>query len=379
MLKTFSDTTRISLKRVIGEGGMGTVYEADMHGAYGYKKTVAVKILLDKFSQDPIFVRKLVNEAKLMANLVHTNIAQVHKLGSIRGQYFIAMEYINGITLTEFIEKHLEMGLQARLDIALFIISRVCRALDYAHRRLDAEGGALNIVHRDICPSNIMVTIEGGVKLTDFGVSKNEIYKDEEEGEVVVGKISYMSPEQANFEKTSSRSDIYSLGIVMYEMLTGENPFIADFDDRTPHITQMVMRKNIRGAFKRPREVNPDLPEEIERIILKAMEKDLDKRYQSAAEMDFDIERYMYLQHYHITIMSVSAYLKKIFPDIRNRLHCPMTPWDQLDLDKPFADQTSTRLIANDAQPRGGKGKISGGKPGKAPGPHSPVRLNPLC
>ena len=345
MLKTFSDTTRITLKRVIGEGGMGTVYEGDMHGAYGFKKTCAVKILLDRFSKDPVFVKKLVNEAKLMANLIHTNIVQIYKLGTIRGQYFIAMEYINGLTLMEFIERHCEMDLQVRLDIGLFAISRVCRALDYAHRRQDADTRPLNIVHRDVCPSNIMVTIEGGVKLTDFGVSKNDVYKDEEEGEVVVGKVSYMSPEQANFEPTDCRSDLYSLGIVMYELLTGENPFISGFNEKTPNVTNMVLRKNVRGSFKQPREVNPDLPEEIERIILKAMEKDLDKRYQSAAEMDFDIERYMYLQHYHITIMAVSSYLRKIFPDISDRFHCPMTPWDNYDLDRPFAEQTSTRVL----------------------------------
>ncbi|RKY26713.1 MAG: serine/threonine protein kinase [Planctomycetota bacterium] len=326
--KRFTDFTDFTLTRVLGEGGMGTVYAGWLHGAAGFQKLVAIKILLERFSEDPDFIDKLVTEAKLMANLVHTNIVQIYRLGVVEGNYYILMEYINGATLSELIDRHVEMNLQVRLDIGLFIVSRVCGALDYAHRRLAPDGTPLKIVHRDICPNNIMITVEGVVKLTDFGVSKNDILKDEEEGEVVVGKLSYMSPEQADFRLTDHRSDLYSLGIVMYELLTGENPFITSADEKTPNLTSVVLGKTVRGSFKKPREINPGLSPEVERIILKAMEKDVDRRYQTAADMGFDIERCLSKSGFKPGDATMAAYLREICPDLPNRGDCPVTPWE---------------------------------------------------
>ena len=326
--KKFTDFTDFTLTRVLGEGGMGTVYAGWLHGASGFQKLVAIKILLDRFSEDLDFIDKLVTEAKLMANLVHTNIVQIYKLGVVDSNYYILMEYINGITLSELIDRHAERNLQVRLDIGLFIASRVCRALDYAHRRLAPDGTPLKIVHRDICLNNIMITVEGVVKLTDFGVCKNDVLRDEEEGDVIVGKVSYMSPEQADFQLTDHRSDIYSLGIVMYELLTGENPFLSNVDEKTPNITNIVLRKTVRGSFKKPREINPELPLEVERIILKAMEKDIDLRYQTAADMGFDIERCMSKSGLKAGVMTMAAYLREICPELPDKGECPMTPWE---------------------------------------------------
>lgn len=326
--KKFTDFTDFTLTRKLGEGGMGTVYAGWMHGASGFQKLVAIKILLERLSEDPDFINKLVTEAKLMANLVHSNIVQIYKLGVVDGHYYILMEYINGATLSELMDRHAEMSLQMRLDIGLHIVSRVCRALDYAHRRLAPDGTPLKIVHRDICPNNIMLTIEGVVKLTDFGVCKNDVLKDLEEGEVIVGKLSYMSPEQANFKPTDHRSDLYSLGIVMYEMLAGENPFIGPTDEKTPNLTSVILRKTIRGAFKKPREINPELGPEVERIILKAMEKDVSLRYQTAADMGFDIERCISKSGFKPGESTMAAYLREICPDLPNRGDCPVTPWE---------------------------------------------------
>jgi serine/threonine-protein kinase len=326
--KKFTDFTDFTLTRLLGEGGMGSVYAGWLHGASGFQKLVAIKILLERFSEDPDFIEKLVTEAKLMANLIHSNIVQIYKLGVVESNYYILMEYINGITVSELMERHAERDLEIRIDMALFIVSQVCRALDYAHRRLAPDGTPLKIVHRDICPNNIMMTVEGVVKLTDFGVSKNDVYKDEEEGEVIVGKVSYMSPEQANFRPTDHRSDLYSLGIVMYEMLTGENPFLADFDDKTPNVTNVVLKKTVRGTFKRPRELNPGIPKEVERIVLKAMEKELDMRYQSAGDMGFDIDRYMSQSGFKPNEITLATYVREICPDLPDRGDCPMTPWE---------------------------------------------------
>jgi serine/threonine-protein kinase len=325
--KKFTDFTDFTLTRLLGEGGMGSVYAGWLHGASGFQKLVAIKILLERFSEAPDFIEKLVTEAKLMANLVHTNIVQIFKLGVVESNYYILMEYINGITLSELMERHAERDLEIRLDIALYVISQVCRALDYAHRRLAPDGTPLNIVHRDICPNNVMITVEGVVKLTDFGVSKNDVHRDEEEGEVIVGKVAYMSPEQADFQPTDHRSDLYSLGIVMYEMLTGENPFLMDCDDKTPNMTNVVLKRTVRGEFQNPREINPEIPQEVERIMRKAMEKNPGSRYQTAADMGFDIDRYMGQSGFTPDEMTLATYLREICPDLPDRGDCPMTPW----------------------------------------------------
>ncbi|MFO7871880.1 MAG: FHA domain-containing serine/threonine-protein kinase [Kiritimatiellia bacterium] len=184
------------LKRRISEGGMGAVYEAEQLGADGFIKKVAIKVILPKYVEKESFVSSFIGEAKLVANLVHQNIVQIHHFGRHENGYYIAMEYIDGTNLTDFMNRHRKLGLDIPMEIATFIASRVCRGLEYAHSKADEEGKPLGLVHRDVSPNNIMIAREGEVKLADFGVAKAAQFMEEEEGDLV-GSVEYMSPEQA--------------------------------------------------------------------------------------------------------------------------------------------------------------------------------------
>ncbi|MDZ7815843.1 MAG: serine/threonine-protein kinase [Planctomycetota bacterium] len=175
--------------------------------------------------------------------------------------------------------------------------------------RRDRDGRLLGIVHRDVSPKNLIITTEGEVKLTDFGIAKARMYMKDEEGDVLMGKAEYMSPEQARFEQTDHRSDLFSLGICLYEILTGVNPF--DTGDDVHRILDNVCKSDIPD----PREHNEDITPELSRIVMKALERDKSKRYQSATEFVYDLEYFMYHDRYGPTIMSLHKYMKKLFPE----------------------------------------------------------------
>jgi serine/threonine-protein kinase len=303
------DTNRFSFVRRIADGGMGSVYEALLSGANGFEKTVAIKTILESYSQNEEFVDMFIGEAKLVADLVHQNICQVYQLGKVGNRYYIAMEYVAGVNLKEFTDRHNEMGIRVPPDIGTFIISRVCRGLEYAHSKRDKQGQLLGVVHRDVSPKNIMLSTEGEVKLTDFGVAKARNLMKDQEGEVLMGKVQYMSPEQAQYLPTDGRSDIFSLGIVMFELLTGQPLFGSDTTTTT---LQNVVYKEVPP----PRVLNPDIPADIEKIILRAVERDIAKRYQSAEEMGYDLEYSMYHKGYGPTIVTLEKYLRKLFPNL---------------------------------------------------------------
>ena len=214
------------------------------------------------------------------------------------------MEYVDGINLEKFLNAHVDRGLELPVELGAFIISRVCRGLEYAHGKRGRDGELLGIVHRDVSPKNIMLNSEGVVKLTDFGIAKARRLMEQEEGEVLMGKVEYMSPEQAQYLETDRRSDLFSLGVVMFELLTGFHIF--DSDDLYETLNN-VKRKRI----PMPREIRKDVPQELERIILKALERDLARRYQSAGEMCYDLEYYMYHDRYGPTNVALGQYLKK--------------------------------------------------------------------
>lgn len=304
----FHDAYQFRLVRKIADGGMGSVYEAVLFGSEGFEKTLTIKTIREKYTGDRDFVDMFIGEAKLVADLVHQNIVQIYKLGRVGNTFYIAMEYVHGVNLQEFMNRHLELGIKVPIDIAAFIISRVCRGLEYAHSKRDKQGQLLQVVHRDISPKNIMISSEGEVKITDFGIAKAHKLMKDQEGYVLMGKAQYMSPEQAQYLPTDRRSDIFSLAIVTMELLTGENIFGAS--EETTVILQNVCQKPI----PKPRDINPDIPEAFEKILLKALERNIQKRYQDAGKMGYDLEYFMYHKGYGPTIVTLEKYMRQLFP-----------------------------------------------------------------
>ena len=224
-LFTIQSDFRYEVVRKIFEGGMGVVYEAEQHGARNFVKRVAIKIIRPNFASQKMFIENFIGEAKLVADLIHTNIVQTYHLGEANGACFICMELIRGANLEQFTRQLVDKKRTLPKELAVFITSRVARGLAYAHAKTDKDGKPLGIVHRDVSFKNIMIAFEGDVKLTDFGIAKARGFLTDQEGEVVAGKADYMSPEQANFQVTDKRSDLFSAGVVLAHLLLGRNIF----------------------------------------------------------------------------------------------------------------------------------------------------------
>lgn len=306
------------MTRKISEGGMGIVYEAVQKGAGQFRKVVAIKLIREEYSAIPEFQKNFIGEARLVADLIHTNIVQTYHLGQIGGQYFMTMEYVRGVNLEQMLDRHQELGRQIPVDMGAFIISRVCRGLAYAHTKRDPQDRLLGIVHRDVNPKNIMLAFEGDVKLTDFGIAKALNLMYNEEGKVIPGKDEYLSPEGASYGITDSRSDLFSLGIVLTEVLLGKNVFrsVNRLDSRRNVLSMPV--PNFGG-------LRADIDPKLEAIIQRALNRDPEKRYQSAYEMMTDLELYLYSDRYGPTNEKLAIYLSEFY-DTKSSDSMPPTP-----------------------------------------------------
>jgi eukaryotic-like serine/threonine-protein kinase len=288
---------------------MGVVYEAHQHGAGQFKKTVAVKLIRSEYSAIPEFQKNFIGEARLVADLIHTNIVQTYHLGQTGGQYFMVMEFVGGQNVEQFMDKHRQLRRQVPVDLAAFIVSRVARGLAYAHQKRDRSGHHQNIVHRDIGPKNVLIGYEGDVKLTDFGIAKALNLMYNEEGKVIAGKDEYLSPEQASYAVTDARADLFPLGILLTEILLGKNIF--------RNVDRAQSRRNILTMpIPQFSTLRPDIDERLERIIQKALRRDRDQRFQSAAEMLHELEVYLYSGGYGPTNEKLGTYMRDLF-DVR--------------------------------------------------------------
>jgi serine/threonine protein kinase len=267
---------------------------------------VAVKLIREEYSAIPEFQKNFIGEARLVADLIHTNIVQTYHLGQVDGQYFMVMEYVGGHNIEQFLDRHRQLGRKVPVDLAAFIVSRVARGLAYAHQKLDREGNHLNIVHRDIGPKNVLIGYEGDVKLTDFGIAKALNLMYNEEGKVIAGKDEYLSPEQASYAVTDARADLFPLGIVLTEILLGKNIF--------RNVDRSQSRRNILTmTIPKFATLRPEIDERLEAIIQKALRRDRDQRYQSAAEMLNDLELYLYSDGYGPTNEKLGTYIRDLF------------------------------------------------------------------
>lgn len=309
-IKHIFNEIHYEMTRKIAEGGMGVVYEALQLGAGNFRKVVAVKLIREEYSAIEEFQNNFIGEARLVADLIHTNIVQTYHLGQVGGQYFMVMEFVRGVNLEQVIEQQRRLDKSMPVDLAAFVVSRIARGLTYAHSKCDREGRHLNIVHRDIGPKNVLVAYEGDVKLTDFGIAKALDLMYNEEGKVIAGKDEYLSPEQASYAVTDARADLFPLGIVLTELLLGRNIFrSADRSQSRRNILTMPIPK-----FSTLR---PDIDPRLEAIIQRALQRDRDKRYQTASEMMTDLELYLYSDRYGPTNEKLGVYLKGLF-DVRD-------------------------------------------------------------
>src|SRR4051794_17606324 len=263
---------RYHVVRKIFEGGMGIVYEAEQHGARNFIKRVAIKVIRQNYANQKQFIDNFIGEAKLVADLIHTNIVQTYHLGESKGIYYIAMELIRGANLEQFSDQLLDRNQTLPVELAVFISSRIARGLAYAHAKTDKDGRPLGIVHRDVSFKNIMIAFEGDVKLTDFGIAKARGFLVDNEGEVVAGKADFMSPEQANFQVTDKRSDIFSVGVVLAHLLLGRNVFKAAEPEQS--------RKNIiHMPVPDFRKLDSRIDDRLNEILQRTLPRHLNLRY----------------------------------------------------------------------------------------------------
>lgn len=299
---------KYTLLNRIAVGGMAEIFLARQEGLEGFEKTICIKRIRPHLSSQPNFVRMFLNEAKLAAQLNHPNIVQIYDLGRINDSYFIAMEYISGRDMSRIIPKAEKAGIPFPMIYALRIASNVCEGLYYAHTKTDAYGNALHVVHRDITPENILVGFNGTVKIVDFGIAKANTQIEQTRAGEIKGKLSYMSPEQAMGAQLDARSDIFALGSVVYEWITGYKLFTGENE-------MAILKSIIDGKIYPPSYFKEDVPEAVERILMKALEKDREKRYQSAWEMQFDIDTYLASSEFTPSNIHLSNFLKQIFGD----------------------------------------------------------------
>jgi serine/threonine protein kinase len=299
------------LVRKLAEGGMAEIFLAKQVGAEGFERNVVIKRMLAHLSSVSDFVGMFLDEARLAARLTHPNIIQINDLGLTDGCYYICMEYQPGEDLSNILRTASRKREYVPLNIVLRIISDAAAGLSFAHDFTDDAGKPLNIVHRDISPSNIYVTYQGHAKLLDFGIAKAESRVTQTTAGVVKGKYMYMAPEQAASQGTvDRRADVFSLGVTLFEALTNTRPFARDTD-------LAILNAVLNSDFKRPREVRPDLPPELEAVVLKAMAKSKDERYPTTAAMAADLEQYLSASTSATGGTQVALYLKSLFGEAR--------------------------------------------------------------
>jgi serine/threonine protein kinase/AmiR/NasT family two-component response regulator len=289
----------------IAVGGMAEVWKARRSGVEGFEKIVAIKRVLAHLTDSPELVSMLIDEAKLAARLSNPNIVQIYDLGKVEDDFFIAMEYVDGTDLRSALKAAREHDLPMPVGVAIMVTARLARALDYAHRLKGDDQRELGLIHRDVSPQNILISNEGDIKLCDFGIAKAVTSIGHTQMGALKGKLQYMSPEQAWGKKLDARSDIFSLGAVLFEVLTGTKLFAGD--------SEIGVLDAVRDCrITSPRAIDPDIPEDAERVVLRALAKAPEDRYQSAGALAAELESVLASLPRQLTQADLAAYLAQL-------------------------------------------------------------------
>ncbi len=289
----------------IAVGGMAEIYKAKTFGVDGFEKLLAIKRILPHCAADKDFITMLTDEAKLSVLLSHANIVQVYDFGKVGDDYFISMEYIHGINLRDIMYRCREAQMNVPPEIAVYIISEMCKGLDYAHRKSDANGQPLNIVHRDVSPQNILISYEGEVKIVDFGIAKAQMNISHTMAGILKGKIAYMSPEQALGKAIDHRTDIFSAGILLYEMLTNSKLYTGE--------SQFEVLKKIRTTRIEEGKLPATIPQQIKWVVAKALAYKAEDRFQNAGDLQIELTKYLYSTYLDFSPRKLAAFIKEVF------------------------------------------------------------------
>ncbi len=297
---------------------MAEVFLARGTGAGGIGKFFAIKRILPQYADSPEFIDMFKEEAKIAINLSHSNIVSIHEFGVEKGQFFLVMDYVEGRNLRQILNKMKKSAVQFSVEQAVFVIKEVATGLDHAHRCIDGSTGRpLNITHRDMSPQNIMVSFDGETKIVDFGIAKAESQIETTRAGTLKGKFGYMSPEQAEGQTVDLRTDIFSLGIVLWELLAHDRLFVANNEINT-------LRKIRDCQVPSLRKINPNIHTELERISQKALARDRNLRYQTGAALHRDLNRFLNRQYPDFSPQDFSVFIKSVFADeilsLRKRL-----------------------------------------------------------
>ncbi len=299
---------RYDLLEPIAKGGMAEVFKARARDDVGFERIVAVKRILPNLAADEEFVSMFVDEAKIAVQLTHASIAQIFDLGRVDDHYYIALEYIHGRDLRAITTAERARGGAVPINVACFIIMKVAEALDYAHRAAGRDGQPLNVIHRDVSPQNVIVSFDGDVKVIDFGLAKAAGRATQTQAGILKGKLAYLSPEQAQGDRIDWRSDLFALGILLFELLTGQRLFLRDND-----LDTVLAVRN--GEVPDPRSIAGDISDELAATVLKALNHDRNARFQRGRDLAEALEAYLYSSGEPMTRRKVGEYLTELFPE----------------------------------------------------------------
>lgn len=320
----------------LATGGMAEIYKAKTFGVDGFEKLLAIKRILPHCSSDKEFITMLIDEAKLSVLLSHTNIAQVFDLGKVGDDYFISMEFVDGINLRELMNRCKEMGEQFPEEIIVFIISEICKGLDYAHSKRDMDGNPLNIVHRDISPQNILISFEGEAKIVDFGIAKAAMNMSHTMAGILKGKITYMSPEQALGKPVDYKTDIFSIGLILYELLTGQKLFTGE--------TQFEVLKKIRSTRITENTFPETMAPALKKILAKALAYSSKDRFENAGDMQLELTKFLYSTYLDFSPRKLSNFMRRMFANEIQNKKSKRKSENELDA------QTRSFLLENEKQ-----------------------------
>ncbi len=291
----------------IAAGGMAEVYLAKSNGANGVSKFVAVKRILPQYSDNDEFIDMFKEEAKVAINLNHSNIVSIYDFGIEKGQFFLVMEYVEGRNLRQILNELKKANKSINIEQAVYIVKEAAAGLDHAHRCTDSKSGKpLNITHRDMSPQNIMISFEGESKVIDFGIAKAEKESEATKAGTLKGKFAYMSPEQSEGLPIDPRTDVFALGIILWELLANDRLFTGSNE-------AAILRKVRECQIPPIRKINPLVPPELERIVMKALAKDKNVRYQTAANLQKDLNRFLNMQYPDFASQDFSSFIKDCF------------------------------------------------------------------